>query len=86
MKPLGEPFDGTLLSRSKEQLLPGPGKVVTFNELADVGFSRPTENASFHWRARIATSDPLVPPTIWFSQPGDNITEAKLRKPKVGMK
>ena len=38
-------------------------------------------SGNYHWRARVATNNPLFPHTAWFSVPGNNITETKLKKP-----
>jgi hypothetical protein len=89
VKPLGVPFDGLGIERSAVgQFLVPPGGTVTFDELAVAGLEPPKTRlaraASFHWRARIATNNPLFPHTAWFSPPGNSLTEAKLRKPKRG--
>jgi hypothetical protein len=61
--------------------------MATFNEQEIVGLVPPklffTRSMTCHWRARIATNNPLFPRTAWFSIPGNSITEAKLRKPEL---
>jgi hypothetical protein len=85
VKPLGVPFDGMSIERSAvgAPLYP-PGGMATLNELTAAGLLPPklrlAKAASFHWRARIATNNPLFPNTAWFGLQGNNITEAKLRK------
>ena len=63
------------------------GGTLTFDELASiddaVGHARTMEAQSYHWRARVATNSPVFPNTAWFSAPGSNVTEAKLRKPAL---
>jgi len=86
-KLLGVSFDGTSIERSPGQSLEPAGGMLTFNELTVATYERAharyTKAFSYHWRARIATNNPLFPHTAWFSFPENNITEAKLRKPAV---
>ncbi len=60
---------------------------MTFDEPVQVGLRknriRYAPEIVFHWRARVATTTPLVAHTAWFSVPGNNITESKLRKPET---
>ncbi len=86
VKPLGTPLDGTDVQTSAGQALQPAGGTVVFDEPALVLDSLPPRirflaARSIHWRARIATNNPLFPHTAWFSIPGNCITEAKLRKP-----
>jgi hypothetical protein len=85
IKPHGVPFDGTAIQRGEEYPLV-PAALVVFDELASVddatGHARTTEARSYHWRARVATNNPLFPNSAWFSVQGNNVTEAKLRKPR----
>jgi hypothetical protein len=65
--------------------LPAGGSLA-FNELVTtdgVARAHRTRGTSFHWRARIATNNPLFPHTAWFSAQGNSITEAKLRLPRL---
>ena len=86
VKPHGVPFDGAGIQSGAEQPISGGGPL-TFNELASTDDSVPwMRGGSYRWRARVATSDPLFPNTAWFSVPGNNITEAKLRKPTLQLR
>jgi len=84
LKPLGVAFDGTDIgSGTPQSLLPAGGNV-SFDEPVIAALQRNRLHSSgivFHWRARVATNNPLFPHSAWFSQPGNNITEAKLRSP-----
>jgi hypothetical protein len=40
-------------------------------------------NTQYRWRARIASDHPTSPESVWFSIPGSNLTEAKIRGPRV---
>jgi hypothetical protein len=87
VKPSGTPFDGSGIERSAlgVPLVPGTG-AVTLEETARLGLGarmQLTENASFHWRARVATDNPLFAHTPWFSQAGNTLSEAKLRRPEL---
>jgi hypothetical protein len=84
LKPLGAPsFTGSGIERGTAQSLFPPGGTLTFDEPALAGRQWDSLHVAapvvFHWRARVATSNPLFPHTAWFSVPGNNITESKLR-------
>jgi len=85
VKPLGVPFDGTGIRRGTAQALGAPGGSVNVDELASIddaaGHARTSTARSYHWRARVATNQPLFPNTAWFSLPGSSPSEAKVRKP-----
>jgi len=80
VKPFGQAFDGIGINRGAPQsLVPSEGTIV-FNEMISLSSASAGEDGRlFHWRVRVATNNPLFPRTSWFSVPGSNITEAKLR-------
>jgi hypothetical protein len=87
VKPLGRPFDGRGVQRSPigTPLVPFAGPT-TLDELVVPPAPAPRIRfapQALHWRARIATNNPLFPNTAWFSIPGNNITETKLRTGRV---
>jgi hypothetical protein len=77
-KPLGTAFDGVVTAASSP-VLTGPagasGSVTSFNQ----SVAGLTEGTFYHWRARTVSSDPFFPGSAWFSLPGNNLTETKLR-------
>ena len=78
----------TGIQRGTAQSL-GPARgTLSFDELAVAsevaGHARSTAARSYHWRARVATSNPLFPHTAWFGLPESSLTEAKLRTPVGG--
>ncbi len=77
-KPLGSSFNG-VASAASSSVLTGPvgasGSVTNFNQ-SIAGLS---EGTFYHWRARTVSSDPFFPRSAWFSLPGNNVTETKLR-------
>ena len=83
IKPLGVPFDGAGIARGDvdESLVTAGGKV-TFDELAAASLVPPklrdAKNTPYHWRARVATNNPLFPHTAWFTSPS-----FELRKPAL---
>jgi len=85
LKLLGEPFDGTGIERGTPQSLVPAGGNLVLDELVEAtprsGRTGYAGEGVFHWRARVATNNPLFPHTAWFSVPGNNVTETKLRKP-----
>ena len=85
VKPLGTAFDGTGIERGIAQSLLATGGELTFDQSIRLG-PRPTRlrflpETLYHWRARVATNNPLFAHTAWFSATGNNITESKVRKP-----
>jgi hypothetical protein len=85
VKPLGVAFDGVGIEQGTPQSLLSSGGSLTFDELVltgqgpdHLGFAK-----VYRWRARVATNNPMFPHTAWFSVPGNNITEAKLRRPAL---
>jgi hypothetical protein len=84
VEPLRVTFYGVGIERSAGQSLTPAGGTLTFNEPAAAFLSSPKLRfalaRSFHWRARIATDNPLFPHTAWFGIPGNNLSEAKLRQ------
>ena len=84
VKPFGQTFDGTGIGQGTElPLAPASGTLV-FDELIDLSPTSPCLVGPYHWRVRVATNNPLFPHSPWFSAPGSNITEAKLRRPPEG--
>ena len=91
VKPLGVAFDGNGIQRGAERVLNPAGGDVTFDELAGSGPSKTagprkklikvSPGNLYHWRARFATNNPLFAHTAWFSVPGNNLTESKIRRP-----
>jgi hypothetical protein len=81
VKPLGVPLDGTDMETSAPVVFDPFGGPLVFDELAE----RATlANRPHHWRARVVfEGNPLVTSTPWFSQPGNAVSEAKLRFPKT---
>jgi hypothetical protein len=70
---LGVAFDGAGLGSGAPQIVDGSPRM--FDELA-LGLDAGTPH---HWRARLRTNNPLFPVTPWFTLPGNNRTETKLR-------
>jgi hypothetical protein len=90
LEPLGRPFDGTGIERGTPLPLVPAGGSLTLEELVEAaprsgrrGYAR---EVVYHWRARVATNNPLFPHTAWFSAPGNNVTESKLRKPAAELR
>ena len=85
VKPLGVPFDGADIQSGAPQSLQPAGGTLVFDELAWIdgrsGRALTTRAFSCHWRARVATNNPLFPNTAWFSVQGSALHEAKLMKP-----
>ena len=83
VKPQGAPFDGVDVKRGERRTL-SQGVPVVLEEVA-LATATPDpleiEDGEYHWRGRVATTNPLVPCTSWFGIPGNNLTELKLRKP-----
>jgi len=75
---LGVAFDGAGLGSGPPQIVDGSPR--TFDELA-LGL---VPGKPHHWRARLRTNNPLFPVTPWFTLPGNNRTETKLRTPPSG--
>lgn len=63
------------------QPLVATGATLTFDEtvVADESHGKARYLGAFHWRGRIATTNPLFPHTAWFSAAGNAVTETKLR-------
>jgi hypothetical protein len=73
IEPLSVPFDSLGIQGSPGQALVPVGGTLTFDELTAVGFVPPklrdARSTAYHWRARIATNNPLFPHTAWFASP-----------------
>ena len=70
---LGGTFDGLGIQSGASQIVSGSS--LTFDEIVD-GLAPDTP---YRWRARLRTSNPLLPVTPWFSIAGDGRTETKVR-------
>ena len=89
VKPLGVPFDGSNVERGTPQTIPTGGGSLILEELVALSDDRPhlrfARSRQYSWRLRVATGDPLLPHTAWFSIPGSNRSEAKVRRLAVGV-
>jgi hypothetical protein len=74
-------------SNTVEEYVGPTGTTLDFGGTANLDLFPPklrkTGESLHKWRARIVTNNPLLPCTRWFSLPGNNVTEAKLRKPEL---
>ena len=74
VKPLGVPFDDNDIQQTTAMPIGSRLKAV----VRGLQF-----NLQYRWRARIVSDHPTSPESVWFSIPGSNLTEAKIRGPRV---
>jgi hypothetical protein len=78
VKPLGTTFNGTGLGIGPWTDTGPPKFWGNAVQLSDVVHGL-TKNTAYHWRLRIASKDPALPHTPWFSPPWNCSTESDIR-------
>ncbi len=83
VKPLGVPFDGTVIQRTGLMDTGAPGASGSFFSGFDQLVSGLLSGRPYKWRSRSASDNPLFPRSPWLSLPGNAPTETDLRTARL---